>query len=803
MTDQTIRQHLNQFTRYNRSRNYALILTSNVIIMAMIGYAEIQDVYAAPLIRYLALLPIGLTAFSLGMLPAQINAAYYSIAILTKLYGPIWQGAAFTSLSTVIGYILFLHVFAYIIADTTRTLQSQTALESREQSWKSLLAHILDQDEVVHFLLENSIKLTDATDSIVIFKNPLTLHWEVVSALHHNILPDDGSPHSLGHWLLSINQPLLLNKLTGESSTYEGYPPLRSLISCPMLRSDGRLFGNLTVFNCGDGEEFSNQQLINLTELAKSGERALEQAGFYTLAHFELGARVNQMAIIERAIREFNSNLDPGVITRQTLNCALQISGGRNGFIYIPIPGQEPIECIQDTTIFPNITDRVSSMVTHVDHLVPYTDVWVRKIFPELGSKNGFLAPIHVRSGIVGLLSVDSATGSILGESVPGALAILTDQAAIALENAHLIQELTREKQELNQVVQSIADGLFTTDTNGVILSANPAAETLTGWKPETMKDRNVCEVLSCKQAQDCLENCSLMHSIAETREMTERRLIRTRLGMKRVIQLRTAPLIGGNQQIIGSAVLFNDITKQDEIEQLHRQIIAAVSHDIRTPLANIITTADMLHSELPSDTLTNVRQYLDCLIVQSQRLTTFFDKIMDIDRIESGRYELQCRPLPLDAIAAQVVQQWQTIHPSRRFILHAANGVWAWIDETALHSVLDNLLDNAVKYSPPESAIEVHVQITKDGQAGISVIDYGPGISAEHQPRLFDRFYRVRAGDAQIVYGHGLGLYVAKSYVDSMGGQIWVQSDEGKGSKFTISFPVLESAYDEKDPGH
>ncbi len=154
----------------------------------------------------------------------------------------------------------------------------------------------------------------------------------------------------------------------------------------------------------------------------------------------------------------------------------------------------------------------------------------------------------------------------------------------------------------------------------------------------------------------------------------------------------------------------------------------------------------------------------------------------------------MELRPLPLTFIIENLVEEWRIIAPNRRIEMHTpAKPVWVMADENALNSILSNLLDNAVKYSPEQSEIKVNLIVTDDHTAEICVIDHGPGIEPDKQPLIFNRFYRAKGGDSQEVYGHGIGLYVAKMLVESLGGKINVESELGKGSCFRITLPIME----------
>jgi signal transduction histidine kinase len=188
-------------------------------------------------------------------------------------------------------------------------------------------------------------------------------------------------------------------------------------------------------------------------------------------------------------------------------------------------------------------------------------------------------------------------------------------------------------------------------------------------------------------------------------------------------------------------------------------------------------------------------------LTTQTQRLATFSDRILDVYQMETGQLKLQLRPVPVHLLVNQVIEHWQsnlTHSISTRF--EETKSPWIWADEKAFESVLNNLIENAIKYSPPYSRIEIIVESTLDKKVLCGVKDQGPGVDRTVQNKIFNRFYRVNAGDSQKVYGHGLGLYIAKNLVELMNGEISVESEPGKGSFFKFTLPLMEESLEREN---
>jgi hypothetical protein len=189
-------------------------------------------------------------------------------------------------------------------------------------------------------------------------------------------------------------------------------------------------------------------------------------------------------------------------------------------------------------------------------------------------------------------------------------------------------------------------------------------------------------------------------------------------------------------------------------------------------------------------------------LQAQSRRLEEFAERFLSLAQMEQEGLGLEQRPVAIGLVAQDVVRQWQTAYPRRPIsIVTPPHPIWASADEQAVYQVLEVLLDNACKYSLPDAAVEVLVDAGAADYVTLCVRDQGPGLAPQDQMHIFDRFYRVDNSDARTVYGHGLGLYIARRLVAAMGGQIWVESALGAGSCFGFTLLLLSWEDLDEDP--
>jgi signal transduction histidine kinase len=226
-------------------------------------------------------------------------------------------------------------------------------------------------------------------------------------------------------------------------------------------------------------------------------------------------------------------------------------------------------------------------------------------------------------------------------------------------------------------------------------------------------------------------------------------------------------------------------------LDQLKSEFVSLVSHELRAPLTNINGGIELLLSgpDLPP----HCRDTLGILGEQSHRLTHLVETILNISAIEARRWPLNAGPVAVPPLVQTVVRQMLPCAGHREIQWLGADDLpFAWADEDGLAQVLTNLLDNAIKYSPDGSIITVGAEATA-GTVRIAVGDEGPGIPREARERIFDMFHRLDGQDNRRVYGHGLGLYMARLLVEAQKGQIWVEGQRTQGARFVVSLPRVQ----------
>lgn len=756
--------------------------------------------------RYFCLIPVALAAYRHGLGIGLMTAGFQSVAFLPLLYERLRTTGVSAASLGILGLILLLNGFAYVMADLITSVRRREALESEVSDWEKLLTSATALEEVVSFVLQQAQQIGRAEEVGVLLRNPVDAEWQMIPCNGEVSLGcsihGTGRRQNIAEWLLDLEKPTILNDLQ-QDPRFARRPTsrsneLRSLLARPLYHDNGRLMALLVLVNSQTGW-FGQHDLDALDGLVAKSEKALEQAGLYARTDHALARRAEQMAAIQRTAQQLNAALDARQILRYVLTCALEITNAEAGF------AGSISDSVLETFQIRGAKLGVGAAHSFLSNLTD-TEQFLAALFDEsreptlLTSPSSRLSvPVRQDERVLGLVVLESTQPRAFDEADRRVLSALMDHAAIALENTRLFQEVVKERQRARLIVQSVAEGLFTTDANRRILTFNPAAEALTEWSADDAVGQPCGEILHCTDTS-CDVDCPVSEVLeGENAVHDERRAIRDRLGTEKIVSLSAAPLAGSDGQTDGAVVIFHDITERDQFERLQGEFVAGVSHELRTPIANISTVVQMLKEESEAAQTDQYQEYVNTLASQSQRLSDFADRILDVFQLEKGEISLQPRPLPLSLLAERSVEEWDS-DEDRLVIRTPEMSPWVWADENAVSTVLRNLIENALKYSPSNSDVTIVVEGGENGFARVSVEDRGPGIPAEHQSKVFDRFYRVNGSDSQSIYGRGLGLYIAKKLIDAMGGQIWVESAVGKGSRFTFTLPEEEVRGDE-DP--
>jgi len=337
---------------------------------------------------------------------------------------------------------------------------------------------------------------------------------------------------------------------------------------------------------------------------------------------------------------------------------------------------------------------------------------------------------------------------------------------------------VTAERDRMAIVLASMGDAIFVVDGESRVTMTNKAAEKVLQMPRDAAIGRHFIEAVRDYEIDSLLQRC------LEKREQ-QTGLVEIR-SKKQLLGVVATPF----QNDAGCLVLIQDLTEIRRLETMRRDFIANLSHELRTPIASLKALGETL-CDGAIDQPSTARDFVGKMNVEVDRLAQMVQEMGDLSRIESGEAPLKRSPVNIADIAARVVErlQAQADRAGLQMKLDIASGLPSVsADEGRIEQVLVNLIHNAIKFTPPGGRIDVTAKADAD-KLIVAVSDTGVGISSDDLPRVFERFYkadRARAGG-----GTGLGLAIAKHVVEAHGGQIGVESVEGRGATFSFTIPL------------
>jgi two-component system phosphate regulon sensor histidine kinase PhoR len=368
-----------------------------------------------------------------------------------------------------------------------------------------------------------------------------------------------------------------------------------------------------------------------------------------------------------------------------------------------------------------------------------------------------------------------------------GRLARLFDSVAPRLESR--IERLEQDRQQLRAVLSGMAEGVIAIDARRRLLFANASADRLFGLDGGSV-GRLVPELIRSPQVQEAIE-ATLAGPEPYQGEITlVNREVLPRVN-SRVLAVHGTPLPGSPPP--GAVLVFHDVTELRRLERMRQDFVANVSHELKTPLASIKAYTETLLGWALHDENVNVR-FLHRIEEQADRLNQLILDLLSLARLESGQEVYEHGPLILAPVIASCVESQRGRAESKSLGLSLDLGplddaTLVRADEEAIRQILDNLIDNAIKYTPEGGSVCISCQVIDEGIT-VVVADSGIGIPRDDLPRVFERFYRVDKARSRELGGTGLGLAIVKHLVQSIGGQIAVTSRVGAGSQFTVTLP-------------
>ena len=370
-----------------------------------------------------------------------------------------------------------------------------------------------------------------------------------------------------------------------------------------------------------------------------------------------------------------------------------------------------------------------------------------------------------------------------------GDLAKVFNRISKRIEEEQAVTETERRK--LATIIESMMDGIITTDNNGRIILINTSAEDMLGGRDdEIFIGKDVLKILNITEYESIEEILEAEDSLlVNTSNDNDELLLRAEIS--KIEKEDKEDLTQMSTELEGYIIVLYDVTDQERQEKERREFVSTVSHELRTPLTTMNSYIEALEEGVLEDKEL-APQFIDTIHKETTRMIRMVNELMQLGKMDIKEEHYEKEFIDINKMLEQITDRFALTHPEKNFIKHISKTpIFVEGDQDKLTQVFDNIVNNAIKYSPNGKNITIRVrQNYHHNRVSISIKDEGVGIPLVHIDKIFNRFYRVDKSRQRSMGGTGLGLALAKTIVEAYKGRIWAQSREGYGSIIFVTLP-------------
>ena len=420
-------------------------------------------------------------------------------------------------------------------------------------------------------------------------------------------------------------------------------------------------------------------------------------------------------------------------------------------------------------------------VVTNISQDKNYSEA---DLFGGVDIRSIVVAPIQSPLGVIGIIE---AINPISNTFDPDALLVMTGIGGLAgttIQNAQLFEKLQAAHQRYRELFEDSIDPMLITDWDGNILEANRQAMLLSGYSSERLHSLRIDQLHDV----DWDRTGAMFETLREDRTCSyESTLHKEDSNLPIEVHARRVEF----DEADSIQWIIRDITERKELDSLRNDLTAMIYHDLRSPLANIVSSLDVLYSMVPENDRETVESILKIAENSTDRIQRLVSSLLDVSRLESGQPVADQKAVDTMQLVQNAVRDVTPVTSGRHQVLVTDLPVSLspiWVDEDMARRVLINLMENASKFSPARGGIEVGAR-EENTEIHLWVKDNGPGIPLAEQEHIFNKFTRLHGNNRP--GGLGIGLAFCRLAVLGHGGRIWVESEPGKGAAFHFTFPV------------
>ena len=498
----------------------------------------------------------------------------------------------------------------------------------------------------------------------------------------------------------------------------------------------------------------------------------------------DLGRRVLELETLAQIGRSVTVMLDLDEVLATVVEAAVQLTGAEEGSLLLldDVSGELYMRASKNfddefvRTFRVQVQDSLAGQVVETGKVVLLDARSPKKIKTAYLVHSLIYVPLQVRGRTIGVLGVDNRKAGLeLDEHDATVMMAMADYAAIAIENAQLLNRSEAERRKLETILLQTENAVIVVDPDHRILVMNKAAQ----------EAFNVQGDFIGRSVVEAIDDPKLLALIREPGISVKREEIEVADG--RIFNAVKSPIRG-----VGQAVVMHDISHLKELDRIKSEFVTTVSHDLRSPLTAILGYVELIERAGP--TTSQQDEFINRVKISVEQITNLVSDLLDLGRIEAG-LDSTHEETPISVLARYAVESMRVPAEAKGLSLELeveddlpmVNG-----DPIRLRQMIGNLLENAVKYTPSGGQVCLEAN-SEDSQIILRVLDDGPGIPPSDQPYLFDKFFRASNIPADVP-GTGLGLSIVKSIVDHHNGRIWVDSQMGEGTVFTVVLPALQT---------
>ncbi len=354
---------------------------------------------------------------------------------------------------------------------------------------------------------------------------------------------------------------------------------------------------------------------------------------------------------------------------------------------------------------------------------------------------------------------------------------------------------VSEQEAKAEAMFQSIGDGAITTDEFGRITRVNPAARRILGYKKNDLLGAWFPKKIVMVDAKDRPVNMidrPITKAFLTGKPIYQKGYYLNNKGQRIPVSINVSPILADGKPL-GAIEVFRDVSFEEEVDRIKSEFISLASHQLRTPLSSIKTYTHMLKDGYMGKVSGTQAEALQTIVDATDRMNELISTLLNITRMESGAIATNLRTIRIDTLTREIVKELGVSATNRELDLTVVvSGKYSKSvrsDRAILKEIVVNLVSNAIKYTPPKGAITLKVRLRKEDIL-VQASDTGWGIPKYSQDQIFSKFFRAENITRRETTGTGLGLYLVKGLVDSIGGKIWFESSEGRGTDFFLSLP-------------